>query len=453
MAQGVLRTGVATRERFGWVVYDWANSAFILCVITVIGAQYFVLQFEAAARAAGDLHVGPAPALSVLGVAMPAEAVWSFCMSAGALLVVLLTPISGALADDWGVKKRFLIGYCALGVAACLALSFPMPWWALALLIVLGLVGFEGGNVFYNAFLPAIAEPQEQGAVSSVGYAAGYLGGVLALILSLIFFTPLVLHEAAGPIRYSFGLVGVWWGGFAVITFSLLREPPIARTPESAWRTVTGAFVDLGHTIRLFTRHPQALRFLIAYLLYNDGVATLISNVTPYAMQNIYTDATLTRHIGTLELVAAIILVQVVALPGSLVCGWIAHRIGDKATILLTLGVFTAGVMYGQIAQVASEFYLLAGGVGFVLGGCQALSRSLFASFVPDGRNAEFFSFFAMSDKVSAMLGPLTYGTLLTLTGNTRVALASLGVFFAAGGMLLATVNVAEGRRFARSLK
>ena len=452
MAHGVLRTGVATRERFGWVVYDWANSAFILCVITVIGAQYFVQQFEAAARSAGGLHVGPAPAMSIAGLAMPAQAVWSFCMAAGALLVVLLTPITGALADDWGVKKRFLIGYCALGVAACLALSFPMPWWALALLIVLGLVGFEAGNVFYNAFLPVIAGPDEQGAVSSVGYAAGYLGGVLALILALVFFTPLVLHEAAGPIRFAFGLVGVWWGGFALITFALLREPPVVRTPLSAWQTVTGAFVDLGHTIRLIFRHPQALRFLMAYLLYNDGVATLISNVTPYAMQNIYTDATLTEHIGTAQLVAAIVLVQIVALPGSLVCGWIARHIGDKATILLTLLVFTAGVMYGQIAQVASEFYLLAGGVGFVLGGCQALSRSLFASFVPEGRNAEFFSFFAMSDKVSAMLGPLTYGTLLTLTGNTRIALASLAVFFLGGGTLLLTVNVAAGRRFARSV-
>lgn len=453
MAQGVVRTGTATRERIGWVVYDWANSAFILCVITVIGAQYFVQQFEAAARGAGDLHVGPAPALRVLGLAMPAEAVWSFCMAAGALLVVVLTPITGALADDWGVKKRFLIGYCALGVVACLALSFPMPWWALALLIVLGLVGFEAGNVFYNAFLPQIAAPEEQGAVSSVGYAAGYLGGVLALILSLIFFTPLVLGGAAGPIRFSFGLVGVWWGGFALITFALLREHPVAREPESAWQAVTGAFVDLGHTIVLFTQHPQALRFLIAYLLYNDGVATLISNVTPYAMQNIYTDAAHTQHIGTVHLVGAIVLVQLVALPGSLVCGWIAHRIGDKATILLTLVVFTAGVMYGQIAHLVSEFYVMAGGVGFVLGGCQALSRSLFASFIPEGRNAEFFSFFAMSNKVSAMLGPLTYGTLLTLTGNTRVALASLGVFFAAGGLLLATVKVAEGRRFAQSVK
>jgi len=451
MARNILRTGVATPERIGWVVYDWARSAFILCVITVVGAQYFVQLFEAAARKAGDLRVGPAPALDILGKALPAEAVWSYCISAAALLVILAAPVTGALADHWGAKKRFLTGYCVAGVAACFAMALPLPWWAVGLLIVAGLFSFEAGNVFYNAFLPDIAEPHEQGAVSSVGFAAGYWGGLLALVLALAFFTPLVLHAAAGPLRFTFGLVGAWWGGFALITFFLLRERPVARAPAGAWRTAAGAFAGVWHSLRLLGRHPQALRFLIAYLLYNDGVATLITNVTPYAMQNIYTDATLTQHIGTVQLVAAIMLVQVVALPGTLLCGWIAHRIGDKATVLLTLAVFTAAVAYGQIARVASEFYLLAGAVGLVLGGCQALSRSLFASFVPAGRNAEFFSFFALSNRASAMLGPLTYGTLLAFTGETRIALASLAVFFIAGGILLAMVNVAEGLRFARS--
>ena len=451
MAQHVLKAGLATRERIGWVLYDWANSAFILCVVTVIGAQYFVVQYEAAATAAGSLRVGAAPALKLLGILLPAEAVWSYCMAAGALLVVLLSPVTGALADAWAAKKRFMAGYCALGVAACLLLAIPLPWWAIACLIVIGVVGFEAGNVFYNGFLPEIAPPEEQGAVSSMGFAAGYLGGVLALLLALLLFTPLALGTALGPIRYVFAVVGVWWGGFALLSMALLKERRTARAKTGPWRAIGQAFRDLGKTLRLLADHPQALRLLLAYLLYNDGVATLISNVTPYAMQNIYLDRTLTERVGTVQLVAAIVLVQVVALPGSLACGWLAQRIGEKVTILATLAVFTAAVAYGQVAQVVTEFYLLAGMVGLVLGGCQAISRSLFASFIPAGRTAEFFAFFAMSDKVSAMLGPLTYGTLLALTGNTRVALASLAVFFLAGGTILVGVNVAEGRRRGRA--
>ncbi len=451
MWHSVVRTGFATRERIGWVIYDWANSAFILCVITVVGAQYFVTQYEAAARQAGTLQVGPAPALDVFGLIMPAEAMWSFCMAAAALIVVVVSPVAGALADAWGAKKRFLIGYCALGVATCLLLALSLAWWGIALLIVLGMVGFEAGNVFYNGFLPEIAQPNEQSAVSSMGYAAGYLGGVLALILALILFTPIVLGQPIGPVRYIFALVGVWWGGFASITFVLLNERRSSRKRVGAGQAIGQAFRDLGHTVGVLARHPQALRFLLAYLLYNDGVATLISNVTPYAMQNIYLDATSTQHIGTVQLIAAIVLVQVVALPGSVFCGWIAIRIGDKAAILATLAVFTGAVAYGQIARTVFEFYLLAGAIGLVLGGCQAISRGLFSSFIPAGRTAEFFAFFAMSDKVSAMLGPLTYGTLLMLTGNTRIALASLAVFFIAGGILLGTVRVEEGRRYAQA--
>jgi UMF1 family MFS transporter len=451
MWKSVVQSGLATRERVGWVVYDWANSAFILCVVTVIGAQYFVVQYESAARSAGDLHVGPAPALRVLGIVMPAEAMWSYAMAAAALIVVLVSPVTGALADLWGAKKRFLAAYCALGVLACLVLALPLAWWGIALLIVIGMVGFEAGNVFYNGFLPEIAPQEEQGAVSGMGFAAGYLGGVLALILALALFTPLAFGHALGPIRYVFAVVGLWWGGFALITFAWLREREVRGDRVHPLRAIGKAFGQLGHTIRLLRHHPQALRFLLAYLLYNDGVATLISNVTPYAMQNIYTDRTLTEHIGTVQLVAAIILVQVVALPGSVLCAWLAQHIGEKAMILLTLAVFTAAVAYGQVARVALEFYVLAGMVGLVLGGCQAISRALFSSFIPAGRSAEFFAFFAMSDKVSAMLGPLTYGTLLTLTGDTRIALASLAVFFIGGGVVLGTVRVEAGRQFAQS--
>jgi UMF1 family MFS transporter len=447
--RGVIRTGLATWERFGWVMYDWANSAFILCVVTVVGAQYFVNEFETAARKLGDLHIGPAPAMNVLGLTMPAEAAWAYAMAAAALIVVLVSPVTGALADAWSAKKRFLAGYCALGVAACLVLALPVEWWAIGLLIVVGTVGFQAGNVFYNGFLSEIAPADEQSAVSGMGYAVGYLGGVLALILALVLFTPLALGHSLGPVRYIFAVVGLWWGGFALITFALVRERRIGSRKPGAWHAIGEAMRGLGKTMSLLAHHPQALRFLFAYLLYNDGVATLISNVTPYAMQNIYLDSSLTQHIGTAQLVIAIILVQVIALPGSLICAAIANRIGEKYAILLTLVVFTGAVAYGLFAHTVNEFYALASAVGLVLGGCQAISRALFASFIPRGRTAEFFAFFAMSDEVSAILGPATYGTLLIATGQTRIALASLAVFFVVGGALLGTVDVGAGRRYA----
>lgn len=438
------------RNWAGWVMYDWANSAFVLCVVTVIGAQYFIYVFEQAAKAQGDLRVGPAVAMRILGATLPGEAVWSFIMSAAALFVVVTSPFFGTVADGWHVKKRFLLAYCLGGAAATLALVWPQPWWLVGALILLGTIGFEGGNVFYNAFLPEIADTDGQTRLSSWGFAAGYIGGVIVLIASLVLFTPVVLKEPVGSIHYSFLLVALWWGGLGLLSCALLQERPSGPRRGGLRWAATQSWRELTTTVRHLARYPQTLKFLLAFLLYNDGIATLISNVTPYALQNIYLDRTLTEKIGTAQLISAIILVQLVAFPGSLFFGWLAERIGQKRAIYTALAVFIFAVTYGQVAQVVNEFYLMAGLVGLVLGGAQAISRALFAGFVPEGKNAEFFSFFALSDRVAAMTGPLVYGLLLWLTGSTRVALFSLTLFFAAGGAVLFTVNVEQGRRDAR---
>ena len=432
---------IATRERMGWVLYDWANSAYVLCVITVIGSAYFVGLFEAAAEGAGDLRLGPAPALRVAGLALTAEAAWSLVVGLSALIVAVSSPLLGAIADVSGVKKRFLQAYCAVGVAATLGLWFSLPWWAVGLLILISNVGFEGGNVFYNGFLPEIAGAGAWDQVSSAGYAFGYLGGVIVLIASLVFFVP-----PGGLDKEAFLLVGVWWGGFALITFALLTERPAQRPRAGLRRLTADAWRELKTTVGEVRQVPQAALFLVAFLLYNDGIATLISNVTPYALQNIYLDAALTEKITLNELIRAIILVQIIAFPGSIFCSWLATRYGEKPTLYFTLAVFTGVVTYGQVVQLVSEFYVMAAMIGMVLGGAQAISRSLFASFVPPGKNAEFFGFFAVSSKFSAMFGPLLYGGLLLLTGNTRLAILSLTVFFLAGGTALYFVNVEKGR-------
>jgi UMF1 family MFS transporter len=429
---------LATRERIGWIVYDWANSAFVLCVITVIGSAYFVGVFESAARRAGELAVGPAPALRVLGVAVTGEAAWSLVVGLSAAIVAFSSPFLGAIADGGGHKKRFLQVYCTVGVLATAAIWLGLPWWAVGLLILVGNVGFEGGNVYYNAFLPEIAGAREQDQVSAAGYAFGYIGGVLVLIAALF-----LIVLPGRDVHTAFLMVAVWWGAFALVTFATLKERPPLRRPPAGAGWVGDAWRQLRESARYVGRNPHALLFLGAFLFYNDGIATLISNATPFAMQNVYVDATLSEKVTLKQLIPAIILVQVVGFPGSIFCGWLATRIGEKRTLYLTLLVYLAVVSYGQVITVMNEFYVMAAAIGMVQGGAQAISRSLFASFVPAGRSAEFF---ALSSKFSAMIGPLVYGGLLLLTGETRMALLSLSVFFVVGGVLLSFVNIERGR-------
>lgn len=436
---------ILNRERSGWILYDWANSAYVLCVITVLGSAYFLAVFDQAAQEGGGLRRGPALALPVAGVALTAEAAWSLIIALSAFLVALTSPLLGALADGTGTKKRLLGIYCLLGVSATLALWFSLPWWAVAFLILVGNIGFEGGNVFYNAFLPEIATPKHRNLLSGAGYAAGYMGGVLVLIASLAFFVP-----PRGEVNNAFLMIGLWWGGFALFPLAWLRETPPTR-PESDSGAFGAAWRELAGTLRGIARYPQALRFLGAFLLYNDGIATLISNTTPFALQNIYVDASLSEKIGLAQLIPAIIMIQIVAIPGSLACSWLANRLGEKWAILLTLLVFASVITYGQVVQLLTEFYVMAALIGLVLGGAQAVSRSLFASLIPEGKHAEFFSFFALSARFSAFAGPFIYGVLLIATGDARVSLLSLTLFMLAGGALLFSVDISKGKADALS--
>ena len=437
----IARRSLITREKVGWVLYDWANSAFVLCVITVIGSAYFVELFRSAARQAGDLLVGDQPAMAVLGMVLPAASVWSFIVGGSALVVALSSPFLGAIADAAGARKKFLQTYCLIGVLATLALWFGLPWWAVGLLILAGNIAFEGGNVFYNAFLPDIASPAEQDMVSSAGYAAGYVGGVLVLIISLfVFILP------SRDVHTPFLLIGLWWGGFALVAFALLREQPGRTSPRSGGNLTSEAWRELKTTARNVRNYPQAALFLVAFLLYNYGVMTIITNATPFALDNIYVDRSLSAKVEMTHLIPAIIIVQLIAVPGSFFCAWLATRFGEKPAIYFTLVVFTAVVAYGQVIEILSEFYVMAMLIGVVLGGVQAISRSVFASLIPRGKNAEFFAFFALSGKFSAVVGPFIYGLSVWLAGSTRIALLSLVIFFVLGGAILYFVDLAAGR-------
>ncbi|MDH4249471.1 MAG: MFS transporter, partial [Deltaproteobacteria bacterium] len=235
-----------TRERWGWVIYDWADSAFVLCVITVIGAGYFVHMFEKSAQEAGTLMVGSAPALPFAGLNLTGEGAWSLLVGLSAFIVAVSSPIMGAIADAGKLRLRFLVGYCLIGVLATLTLAFPLPWWAIGLAILIGNVGYEGGNVYYNSFLPDIGTAKEQDALSSAGYAFGYLGGVLVLIAALFLF----VLPPDGEIRNSFLLVGLWWGGFALFTFTWVRESPVKQTTPPVHQ-ISHAWQEVKRTLSL----------------------------------------------------------------------------------------------------------------------------------------------------------------------------------------------------------
>lgn len=430
-----------TRERLGWIIYDWANSAYVLCVITVLGSAYFVAVFEEAAQDSGGVLHGGALAMPIGGLTFTAEAAWSLIIAASGIIVALTSPVLGALADGTGTKRRFLAFYCLVGVGATLALWFSMPWWTIGLFILISNIAFEGGNVFYNGFLPELAGDSERNMLSGAGYAAGYLGGVLVLVASLYLFVP-----PNGSVNDAFLMIGFWWGGFGMLALAWLREARPSRGRIAAGPPLSAALRELVGTLRSIKRYPHALRFLGAFLLYNDGIATLISNTTPFALQNIYLDETMTAKMGLTQLIPAIIMIQIVAIPGTLICSWLADRVGEKRIIYLTLLVFAAVIAYGQVVQFVREFYIMALLIGIVLGGAQAISRSLFAALIPLGKHAEFFSFFALSARFSAFAGPFIYGVLLIMTGNARYSLLSLALFFLAGGALLATVDVAQGK-------
>ncbi len=422
-----------------WIFYDWANSAFVLCVMTVLGSAWFIALFERAAEEAGGLRVGPALALQLFGIKWTAEAFWSMLVGVSAGVAAFSALFLGAAADAQGRHKQFALTFCLLGSVATASQVFS-PWWGnstwvvVALLIFIGNVGYESSNVFYNAYLPKLAaDPQKSAQLSSVGYAMGYAGGALVLLLILAWFIPQHLPAA-------FLLVGLWWGGFGTASLGWLPTTTPSRT------NVKGLLNHLKESFRHLQRNAHALRFLLAFLLYNDGVATLISNATPYALQNIYTDASLTQKVGIQHLIPMILIIQLMNIPGSLFLGWLTNRSSEKTTIFLSLVAFSITILLAQWIRTLTALYGLAVLIGLFLGGLQAISRSLFASFIPKGKEAEYFSFFAFSARFSAMLGPLVFGGLVLISGDTRPALLSLNVFFLAGGLLLAFVNPVKAR-------
>ena len=430
------RLGLHRPELRAWALYDWANSAMVTTVVTAVFPIYF-------------------GKVAAAGLDPPAATQRHALASTVALVAVAaLAPLLGTLADVGPWKKRFLAGFLVLGTGATalLATVGHGDWLPAAALFVLGTIGLNGSFVFYDALLPHVARGDELDRVSTAGYALGYLGGGLLLAVHLAvlqrpgwFGLPagpsLTASQETLPARLVFLSVAVWWLLFSLPLLRRVPEPAVAPRPPGGPGAARLALVRLAHTLRALRAHRQALLMLAAFLVYNDGIGTIIRMATIYGTE---------IGIGQGSLVGAILLVQFVGIPCAFAFGALAGRIGAKRAILLGLAVYGAASVLGYFMRTAAHFYLLAMLVGLVQGGTQALSRSLFASLVPRQQSGEFFGFFAVSEKVAGIFGPLVFAAAISAGGSSRVAVLSVIGFFVAGALLLGLVDVEGGQAAAR---
>ena len=432
------------REIVGWAMYDWANSAFQTTVVTVLAGPYLTALAQQAVGENGTvLSLGP------LG-AVTAKSLFPFCISASVLLQVFLLPTLGAIADYGRLKKRLMAVFCYAGVLSTCLLFFVTAGHHLAggLLFIVANLCFGATIVLYNAFLNEITTADRRDAVSSRGYALGYLGGGLLLALNLLM---ILRGRAFGVstdlvVRLSLLSAGLWWGGFSLVTFRRLRtRAPAGRLPPGQSYLAIGA-AGIARTVRELRQSPQTLRYLVAYMTYNDGIQTVISVSSVFIAQELF----VARGLPTDQsfLIGLVLMIQFVAFGGALVFEWIAVLVRTKNAILLSLVIWTGVVIYGyRFLQTTTSAWVMGAVLAVVLGGSQALSRSLFSRMIPPGREASFFGLYEISERGTSWIGPLIFGIVAGATSSYRQAILSLILLFIAGMLLLSVTDVEEAIR------
>ncbi len=422
------------REQRAWYFYDWANSAFPTTVLTVFIGPYLTTLAKAAADRGGLVYP--------LGLKVVAESFFPYVVSLAVLLQVVFLPLLGAIADYSHFKKQMLAFFAYTGAFATIAMYFLQPTDYLlgGALFVLANLSFGASIVFYNAFLIDIARVEERDHVSSMGWALGYLGGGLLLALNLLLLAKSgdVGLSIDAAVRINLASAGVWWAVFTVIPLVVLRQrQPAKQLPPDERYLIVGVR-QLRDTLSKIRIHPQAMLFLIAYLVYNDGIQTVISLAAVFGQEELGLSIT--------TLATAILMVQFVGFFGAILFHYIARAINAKRSIIISLLIWIGTLVYAYaFLKTARDFYLMAGAIAIVLGGSQALSRSVYSLMIPKGQESEYFGLYEISDKGTSWLGPLLFGLALQLTGSYRVAIVSLIVFFVVGLLFLLRVNVDEG--------
>lgn len=420
------------KQQRGWYIYDWAVSAFTTTVITVFIGPYLTSIAENASSNG---------MLNVFGVSIFSGSFFTYCISLSVLLQIFLLPWLGAIADYSNRKKQFLGIFAYLGAFATIGMFFleGNNFLLGGFLLILSNLAFGASMVFYNAFLTEIAEPDDRDRVSSNGYAVGYFGGglLLALNLALVLQAEYFGLTTGMAVRISLTSAGLWWAVFTVVPLIRLKSiAPLKALPKNSNRFTFGFKQILG-TIKDSRRFPKTLIFILAYMLYNDGVQSVIVVSSQFGQEELGLDISV--------LTTVILLVQFVAFGGAKFFDYLARRFTTKNALVASLLIWILCIIYAYLfLHSTAGFYALGAVIGLVLGGTQALSRSLYSLMIPPGKESEYFSLYEISERGTSWMGPLIFGLSLQFTGSYRFAIFSLGIFFVSGLIMLLRVNVRE---------
>jgi UMF1 family MFS transporter len=426
--------GLSDRVSVSWALYDWANSAFATTIMAAVLPIYF-------RNVAGAGLVGE----------NTASVYWGYTTALALALIAFASPFLGAASDLLGSKKRFMGAFVGLGVTAtaCLFMVGEGDWLMASIIFILANIGFAGANVFYDSLLAHVVEADKLDRLSAAGYAIGYLGGGLLLVINLAWIMKpeaFGMADAASASRWAMLSVAFWWLIFSIPLFRNVPEPPMERSgPAPSLRNVVkGSVSQIFTTLSELRRYRDLALFLLAFLIYNDGIGTIIKMATIYGDE---------IGIGSSDLIGALVLTQFVGIPFAFAFGGIARRLGNKRGIYIALLGYTLISVLAYFMREPWHFWALALAIATVQGGSQALSRSLFASMVPRQRSSEFFGFFSVSAKFAGIAGPLLFAMVSQAAGSSRLSILSLVVFFVLGMLVLSKVDVEEGQRVARSLE
>lgn len=409
-----------------WIMYDWANSAFSTTIMATVMPIFYS---DVAGKNLG---------------ATTSTAYWGYTQSIALVFIVLLSPVLGAIADAAGSKKAFLTFFTYMGaIASALMFFIDEGEWVLAsFLVIIGTIAFSGSNVFYDAFLTdLVPEEIQRDMVSSLGYTLGYIGGgiLLAINLAMIQFPQaFFLPDRLIATQISFITVGIWWLAFSIPFFIHVKDKKLSDKPVRTLKEwVRHGVHQVRTTLQDIIQYPELVKFLIAFWFYSDGINTIIKMATIYG-----------REVGIdqTDLIIALLITQFVGVPCTLLFGKIAEYVGTMRALILSLFVYLFIVVFAFFMSSAAHFYFLAILVGFVQGGSQALSRSLFTRLIPSHQNAEFFGFYSLSGKLASIFGPFVFGLVGQLAGSSRLGVLSLAFFFIVGIIILTMVNVEKGR-------
>ena len=413
------------KQIYSWALYDWANSAFFITILATILPIFYK---------------------DVAGSSIPdnlATSYWGYTQTIAMIIIALVSPILGAIADYSDSKKLFLRIFAYIGIIGTGLLYFVNQgdYILASFIFIIANIGFSGGNVFYDGFLPDITTNDKIDFTSSLGYAAGYLGGGILLAINLFMISRPSLFGIANTItatKICFVTVALWWFLFSLPTFKYLPDPSIESDILNFKKYTKIGFSRISKTLGHIRQYRELWKFLIAFWIYNDGIGTIIRMATIYGRE---------VGIGQSDLIGALLLTQFIGIPFALIFGKLGEKIGAKKGIYIALVIYFFITVRGYYLNSALDFWILAGMVGLVQGGAQALSRSLYGSMVPDNKTAEFFGFYGISSKFAAITGPAVFAYIGQLTGSSRYGIISVAAFFILGMIVLSTVDVEKGRK------